>query len=223
MGVWQGRRALILSAAPCENLDYVRHFLHENPECLILCADGGMKYAEQLGVTPDMVVADFDSGRETAACGEIVRLTPEKDDTDTQHCVYLAIERGCTDLTLACATGGRLDHLLGNLLLCEGAYEAGARLAVMDQQNMVFYHPGGTMQFLRKNAKRYVSVIPLDSKLTGVTMRGLKYPLEDAELTRSNPISISNEAVDAQFCIEIRQGRALVIFSEDTPKKHNHA
>ena len=106
MGDWEGRRALILSAAPCDNLDYVRDFLRENPDCIVLCADGGMKYAEQLGIVPDVVVADFDSSREAIACRELVRLIPEKDDTDTQHCVSLAISRGCKEITLACATGG---------------------------------------------------------------------------------------------------------------------
>ena len=217
MGTWEGRRALILSAAPCEDLEYVRVFLRENPGCLVLCADGGMKYAGQLGITPDVVVADFDSSREAIACRELVRLTPEKDDTDTQHSVSLAIERGCKDITLACATGGRLDHLLANLLLCESAYESGARLTVIDRQNTVFLLGGGHMQFYRRHAKRYISLIPLDAKLTGVTMRGLKYPLKDAELTRPYPISVSNEAVDEQFSIEIGQGRALVIFAEDIP------
>ena len=50
-----------------------------------------------------------------------------------------------------------------------------------------------------------------------VTMLGLKYPLKDAELTRPYPISVSNEAVDEQFSIEIGQGRALVIFAVDIP------
>lgn len=215
MGAWEGRRALILSAAPCDDLGYVRDFLRENPGCIVLCADGGMRYAQQLGIVPDVVVADFDSSREAIECRELVRLTPEKDDTDTQHCVALAIERGCHDLTLACATGGRIDHLLANLFLCESAQEAGARLVVIDRQNTVFLHTGGCMRFSRQNARRYISLIPLDGKLEGVSMRGLKYPLEDAELTRSRLISVSNEAIDERFSIEIRKGRALVIFAED--------
>ena len=111
--------------------------------------------------------------------------------------------------------GGRLDHLMANLLLCESAYESGARLTVIDRQNTVFLHEGGCMQFARKNAKRYVSILPLDSTLTGVTLQGMKYPLENAVLTRNHLISVSNEATEEQFSIEIKQGRALVIFAED--------
>lgn len=219
MGAWQGRRALILSAAPCDDLGYVRDFLENVPDCLVLCADAGMKYAQTLSLVPDVVVADFDSSSDVIACRELIRLTPEKDDTDTQHCVSLALARGCTDITLACATGGRLDHLLANLLLCETAFEAGARLTVLDRQNMVFLHTGGCMQFSRTQARRYVSVIPLDRELIGVTLLGLKYPLCDAVLTRTQVTSVSNEAVDALFSIKIEQGRALIIFSEDAPKQ----
>lgn len=216
MGAWQGRRALILSAAPCNDLQYVRDFLRENPDCIVLCADGGMKYAQQLGLMPDVVAADFDSSRQAISCKELIRLTPEKDDTDTQYCVSLAISRGCKEITLACATGGRLDHLLANLLLCESAYEAGAKLKVLDEHNTVFLHPGGTMTFARRYARKYISLIPLDSRLKGVTMQGLKYPLHEAELTRSCIISVSNEAAAEQFSITLRQGRALVVFSEDS-------
>lgn len=215
MGAWQGRKALIISAAPCEDLGYVRAFLRLHPDCMVLCADGGMKYAEMLNIIPDAVVADLDSGDYVIACKELIRLTPEKDDTDTQHCVSLAIERGCTDLTLVCATGGRLDHLLGNLFLCESAFGQGAVLTVLDAQNTVLFHGGGRMQFVREEARKYVSLIPLDHTLFGVTMIGVKYPLQDAVLTRANMISISNEAVEDSFSIEIGGGQALVIFSED--------
>lgn len=217
MGTWEGRRALILSAAPCEDLEYVRVFLRENPGCLVLCADGGMKYAGQLGITPDVVVADFDSSREAIACRELVCLTPEKDDTDTQHSVSLAIERGAKDITLACATGGRLDHLLANLLLCESAYESGARAdghrppeyslparrrphAILPQtcETLYFIDPAGRQADRSHYAWSEVSA----------ERRGINPPLS---------VSVSNEAVYEQFSIEIGQGRALVIFAEDIP------
>lgn len=215
MGAWEGRRALILSAAPCEDLEYVRAFLRENPEPVVLCADGGARYAQALGLTPDVVVADFDSSSQPPVCRELIRLTPEKDDTDTQHCAAVALERGCRDIMLACATGGRLDHLLANLLLCETVWEKGGRLTILDAQNTVFLHAGGLMQFRREQARKYISIIPLDYRLDGVTLRGVKYPVEHGQLARDQLISVSNEAADEVFSIEIEKGRALVIFSED--------
>ncbi len=217
MGAWQGRRALILSAAPCGNLDYLKPYLQNGPQPIVLCADGGARYARALGLRPDVVVGDFDSGAPDVDCGECIRLSPQKDDTDTQHCAALALSRGCRDLTLACATGGRLDHLLANLLLCETVHEQGGHLTVLDEQNTVQLHPGGTLHFTRDPAKRYVSLIPLDRTLGGVTLHGLQYPLANATLRRDQVISISNEAADEQFTIHITHGRALLVFSTDAP------
>lgn len=215
MGAWQGRRALIISAAPCENLDYVKKILKRYPDIVVICADGGAKYASKLNIKPDVIVADFDSSENTIECSEVIKLTPEKDDTDTQHAALLALERGCKELILVCATGGRIDHMLSNLLLCEQVYELGGHLSVIDEQNIIMLHAGGQMKFARQELKKYISLIPLDEKLEGVTMKGLKYPLENAVLTRKKIISVSNEPVSDDVLIEISSGKALVILSDD--------
>ena len=60
-----------------------------------------------------------------------------------------------------------------------------------------------------------MGIIPLDASLQGVTLRGLKYPLTDAVVSRSQVITISNEAVAPTYTISIGTGRALVIESKD--------
>lgn len=215
MGDWQGRRALIISAAPCENLDYVKDILKKYPNIVVICADGGAKYAEKLNIKPDVIVADFDSSENTIPCDEVIKLTPEKDDTDTEHAAVLALERGCKELILVCATGGRIDHMLSNLFLCEQVYELGGHLSIIDEQNIVMLHAGGQMKFARNELKKYISLIPLDEKLEGVTMRGLKYPLENASLTRKKIISISNEPISKDVLIEISSGKAIIVLADD--------
>ena len=215
MGAWQGRRALIISAAPCENLNYVKDILKKYPDIVVICADGGAKYAQKLNIKPDVIVADFDSSDNIIPCDEVIKLTPEKDDTDTQHAALLAIQRGCKELILVCATGGRIDHMLSNLLLCEQVHEIGGHLSVVDEQNTVMLHAGGQMKFARSELKKYISVIPLDEKLQGVTMKGLKYPLENAVLTRKKIISVSNKPISDYISIEILSGKALIILADD--------
>ena len=73
---------------------------------------------------------------------EVVRLRPEKDDTDTQGCLREVFRRGCTEATLVCATGGRIDHMLANLSLLEEAYAMGGRLTVLERQNQIVLHAG---------------------------------------------------------------------------------
>lgn len=215
MGTFQGRHALIFAAAPEPEYGYIRTFLDEHPDAVVLCADGGQRHARALGLQPDLVIGDFDSGEAPEDASEVLRLRPEKDDTDTQSCMREAFLRGCSEVTLVCATGGRLDHLLANLSLLEEARDCGGHCTVLDRQNMVFLHEGGRRDFTMPSRYRYFSLIPLDEKLEGVTIRGAKYPLASATILRKRVISISNEPVQPTFSIEIMRGTALVIYATD--------
>ena len=70
---------------------------------------------------PDIAVGDFDSlskegeaYMETLTNTEILRLKPEKDDSDTQSAVNYAIEHGAGKIMILGATGNRIDHLMAN-------------------------------------------------------------------------------------------------------------
>ncbi|MDO4269628.1 MAG: thiamine diphosphokinase [Eubacteriales bacterium] len=214
MGAYEGRHALIFAAAPETEYGYIRAFLAEQPDALIVCADGGLRHARRLGLHPDFMVSDCDSLGETEGT-EVLRLKPEKDDTDTQSCLREVFRRGCTEATLVCATGGRLDHMLANLSLLEEAHALGGRLTVLDRQNRVVLHEGGRRKFKMPEAYRYFSLVPLDAVLTGVTIENAKYPLDGATVTRAGMVSISNEAIAPEFAVSIETGRSLVIFSRD--------
>ncbi|MCB6364675.1 thiamine diphosphokinase [Intestinibacillus massiliensis] len=215
MGAFKGRHALIFAAAPESEYGYIQAFLAGHPDAVIICADGGLRHAHALGLKPDLAIGDFDSGEDTGEAAEVLRLRPEKDDTDTQSCMREAFARGCAEVTLVCATGGRLDHLLANLSLLEEARDYGGRCTLLDHQNMAVLHEGGCQHFKMPGQYRYFSIIPLDEKLQDVTIRGAKYPLEHQTLLRKGMISISNEAGDSPFEVEIGQGTALIIFTTD--------
>lgn len=215
MGDFKGRHALIFAAAPETEYGYIRAFLAAHPDALIACADGGLRHARALGLRPDFMIADCDSSPEIEGT-ETIRLKPEKDDTDTQGCLREVIRRGCTAATLVCATGGRIDHELANLSLLEEAHALGAELTILDRQNCIVLHPGGCMKFKMPESFPYFSIVPLDAALHGVTIENAKYPLHDATITRAGMVTISNEAAaNAVVTVEIRDGRALVVFSRD--------
>ena len=215
MGAYQGRHALIFAAAPENDYDYIRDFLAEHPDALIACADGGLRHARALGLHPDFMISDCDSMPETEGT-EVIRLKPEKDDTDTQSCLREVFRRGCREATLVCATGGRIDHMLANLSLLEEAKSMGGQLTVLDSCNRIVLHEGGCRKFKMPAAYRYFSIVPLDAALHGVTIENAKYPLHDATVTRAGMVTISNEAAEnATVTVEIQDGRALVVFSRD--------
>ena len=205
-------KTLILASAPETEYDYVRQLAQQAE--YIICADGGMRHAAACGIQPDLVIGDFDSGTRPDGV-EVIALKPEKDDSDLMCCTKEAIRRGADDITYACASGGRIDHFLCNLSLLEYLHGCGVRGMLCDSRNRVTFHPGGELQYRANAAYPYVGIIPLDAELAGVTLRGLKYPLTDATVSRAQIITISNEQAAPAYTISVRKGRSLVIESKD--------
>ncbi len=204
---------LIIASAPEEDYTYVRQLAQQAD--YVICADGGVRHAAACGIRPDLVIGDFDSGSQPESV-EVIALCPEKDDSDLMCCTKEAVRRGADKILYACASGGRIDHFLSNLSLLEYLYECGVNGAFYDSCNRVSFHPGGgERKYPADAAYRYVGMIPLDARLEGVTLRGLKYPLTDAVVLRAQVITISNEAVTPEYTISVKSGRSLVIESKD--------
>ena len=204
-------QAVLFGAVPEEDWAFLRDYLDER--FLVICADGGVQNACRAGLEPDLLVGDWDSGGAPREGVPTVSLPPEKDMTDLQAAVNLAIGRGCRDLLLCGCTGGRMDHTASNLVLLEWIAEHGARAMLLDGDNEVRFHPGGTLLLPDVPAYRYLSIIPLDRTIEGVTLRGVKYPLNNAVLTRGDTLSVSNEPAGEVSEISIASGRVLVVRS----------
>ena len=205
--------ALIIAAAPEEDIAYIQRVYQSLSQPLTLCADGGLQKARKLGLPCDLLIGDMDSGglEETGEGPEQIRLPAEKDFTDTQSCLEEAVRRGCDAIVLTGASGGRLDHLLCNLHLLEALEIRGVRGYLADGRNLV--------QLLRNGPAavpacyRYFSLLPIDETLEGVTIRGAKYPLENGTIRRADSLAVSNEALGGTVEIQVRRGRAFLIFS----------
>lgn len=205
-------KTLILAAAPETEYEYVRQLAQQAE--YIICADGGLRHAAACGIRPDLVIGDFDSGKCPDGI-EVIALKPEKDDSDLMCCTKEAIRRGADDIVYACASGGRIDHFLSNLSLLEYLYTCGVHGILCDSRNRVTFHPGGEITYQADRMYRYVGIIPLDAELTGVTLHGLKYPLTNADISRTQIITISNEPVSPVYTICVQKGRSLVVESKD--------
>ena len=100
---------------------------------LVVGADGGARFLLAAGVSPDLVVGDFDSlaaarVAELEAAGvELVRHPVRKDQTDGELAVDEARRRGAGELVLAGALGA-LDHTLGHLAVLRRLEAAGVRV-----------------------------------------------------------------------------------------------
>lgn len=187
------------------------------PSDLTIAADAGWRNAQKLGITPRMLVGDFDSlGEPNVPAGtEVIRVPAEKDDTDTQLAVCHALERGATDITLIAGLSGRLDHTLSTLAILEALERKKVRAILTDGHNRVRFLRAGSLLLPRDSRFRYLSLIVATDRARGVSLDGCKYPLRNATLCRRNQYAISNEIAGVAALIAVRRGAVYVIESGD--------
>ena len=182
-------------------------------DAYVIACDRGYAYARSCGVRPDLVVGDFDSYRGELAPGIPLRKLPvEKDDTDTMSALRFALDRGFREITLVCALGGRLDHLLANLQAAVFAAKQGAALRILGADTEILTLRSGTLRLPRKEGWS-LSVFAAEDRCRGVSISGAKYELQDAELTNDFPLGVSNEWAAPEAEISLREGTLLIVLS----------
>jgi thiamine pyrophosphokinase len=174
-----------------------------------------LRTAKRLGVPPHIVVGDLDSAsaglvRWAASRGAtLVRHPVEKDKVDAELALEAAIDHGMTDIEFIGVLGGRLDHTLAGVAMLIKAESAGVRARIT----------GGNQEaFLARNVTKIpgrrgdtVSLIPLTSRVTGVTLQRFRFPLKDATIRQGTTLSISNVIEAIPATVRIGRGRLLVV------------
>ncbi len=207
-------KALIIAGGVINDAEYITLWKLDKRADLIVCADRGLEYAMQLKIKPDIIVGDFDSYTgDLPENTEIHVSVPEKDDTDTLLAVKLAIGRGCTEIVLTGALGGRFDHTFANVQTLLYAYEQGCEMSIVEKDNKLTVRGKGRHRFGWSAVHKYFSVFSLTEKLDIEYLRGVKYPLENYTMTSSFPIGVSNEFAEDNAYLSIRSGVALVVRS----------
>jgi thiamine pyrophosphokinase len=179
----------------------------------VIAADSGIRHAAALGLTPELWVGDFDSVSTSLrdAYPDVPRevFPTEKDKTDGELAIDTALARGATDLVLAGAFGGpRADHAFLHLTLAMKLAESG--MPVVLTSGTQEGHPllPGQSSFEYEDGTLF-SVIGF-SALSGLTLRGVKWPLAAIEVAFGSSLTMSNE-VKGGLCAELKSGRAMLI------------
>lgn len=198
-------------------------------EGAFLCAaDRGVEFMESAGIVPDLIIGDFDSASRAAfdlaqkISNErgvpLIRLVPEKDDTDTEAALKQVFERvpGGGDVIILGGTGSRLDHVLGNLSILGMGRAAGKRVLLVDRTNRARLLTPGEYAFSRADQYgKYVSFFPIGGPVQGLTLTGFKYPLSDADLSGETSLAVSNEIISAEGNVFFAKGKLLMIEAAD--------
>lgn len=196
----------IVGAGECKELN-----IKKKRGDLIVAADGGYLYLEKAGIKPDIAIGDFDSLSISPECDRIIRLNPVKDITDMYAAVNVGIDDGFSCFHLYGATGGRIDHTIANIQLIASLAQRKMKAFIHDGNAVITAVCNDSLQFSAEH-KGYISVFSHSEKCSGVYLKGLKYPLENAELTNTFPLGVSNEFIGKKSEIIIGNGTAIVTF-----------
>jgi thiamine pyrophosphokinase len=182
---------------------------------VVVAADGGADVALALGMAVDVVVGDFDSiSPESLAILEhtgarIERHPRDKDATDLALAFDVAMEFGPRRILLVGGAGGRLDHLLGELLLLGAAEFAGIELDALLGSAVVHVVRGERV--LGGTPGELVSLLALHGPAVGVVTEGLVYPLRGETLPAGSSRGVSNVFVAEQARISVERGVLLAL------------
>lgn len=190
---------------------------------LIVGADGGAAQAVARGLVPDVVIGDMDSLPEEARAGLAAGHTAfivhprAKDETDLELALTYVVERGYRDVVVLGALGGRLDHLLANVMLLALPCLAGARIRIVDGVEEAVLVRGGESLVLEGRPGDVVSLLPLGGDARGVTTSGLAWALDHDTLGLGASRGVSNEMLEAAAGVTLSDGHLLVIHGARPP------
>ena len=189
---------------------------HPKADDLCIAADSGYHTAVALGERIDLLLGDFDSIGAVPRDGgfEIRQVPAEKDYTDTQLAVEIAIDRGAEEIIIIGGLSGRLDHTLSTLAILEDLHARGVYGTVTDGQSRARYMKS-TSTLIARSPYKYLSIIAADEVVKGVDIEGCKYPLKKATLRRRSQFAVSNEITGNVAFIAVKKGGVFIIESRD--------
>ena len=191
--------------------------LHRRPAAgdYVIAADGGWTACRSVGLTPDLLLGDFDSLTAVPDFARIERVPVEKDDTDMMLAVKRGLALGQREFHLYGGMGGRrTDHTIANLqtllyLARRGArgwlYGEGEIYTAIHEEEIV----------LPAREKGLLSVFCLGTDAEGVSIRGAHYELENGTLTAAFPLGVSNHFVGRPVSIRVERGSLLLGIGEE--------
>ena len=183
------------------------------PGDFVIAADGGVKHTEKLGLNPDVILGDFDS---LGFVPEGATVYPvEKDDTDAMLAVRRGLQRGYRRFVIyGGLDGDRLDHTLANFQTLQYLADRDAVGYLVGSKYLVTVVKNGKISFPAES-KGIVSLFCLGPDAGGVTLRGLKYPLENGTLSSGFPLGVSNHFVGEKAEISVKNGSLLVLWDRE--------
>lgn len=185
--------------------DYIKH------DDFIICADSGYDRAKMFGISPDIIIGDMDSIKETPSVENRIVYPARKDFTDSELVLSYALEHGYDEILMFGMIGTRMDHSLANITLLKQA--KAVKAVIIDENNEIYFAENEFT--LSGNIGDTVSIVPFEGDISGVTTKGLDYPLDNDTVKCGTTLGVSNVMTDKVCTITIKNGSAFIIRSKD--------
>lgn len=213
-------RILIITGGKIDE-EFLKYRVINGKYSMIIAADHGLLAADRLGLSLDYIVGDFDSVPEGLLKKYRDMSTPvktfptEKDKTDTQIALELALMHNPSLIDIIGATGNRQDHVLANIHLMILPLQLNVEAYILDTYTKIYLKQKSFTIGKDSQAGDYVSLLPFTPEVRGLTLRGFKYPLDAITMTVGNSLGISNVIVEETAEIEFVSGILVVIETKD--------
>lgn len=207
--------ALLVCAAPVEGSSELVSRLAVSAD-IIIAVDGGGDVCREAGVTPDVLLGDFDSlgsdaVDEFALEGVRIHKFPaEKDSTDLELALVEARRMGADRVMVTAAFSGRLDHTLGALAALAAAAHMQPQLREPEMAGWIL-DSEGRRELGLTGRDATVSIVPLGGSAT-VSATGVRWPLQLADISPRSTLGISNRITAAEGArVTVYEGTVAVI------------
>jgi thiamine pyrophosphokinase len=179
---------------------------------LVMAADSGYDAAISLGYVVDVLVGDLDSIVTEPVPGHVIveRHPADKDQTDLDLALELAMRDDPARVVVVGGTGGRIDHELATAaLICDERWSdieidwvsSRGRAHVIRRRRIVHGDVGAT-----------VTLLAVGGPVSGLTTRGLRWELEGATFEPGSTWGVSNLMQTPIADIKVGSGCLLVVF-----------
>lgn len=213
-------KTLIVSGGSINEV-FFKELILKNKYDNIIASDKGLETLDKFNIKPNYIIGDFDSinlkvlnkylDDDTI---NITRLNPIKDFTDTHMALKLGINIKSNDITIVGAIGTRIDHTIANISVLKEALEKNISCKIENENNSIMLINKNTIIEKDDNYK-YISLIPLTSTVSGITLKGFKYSLNNSKIKIGQSIGVSNEQIEQKGKIEIKKGILIVLRTKD--------
>ena len=207
------------------NLEFIKEYFLKYSFDLIIAVDKGLESLDKLNIKPDLIVGDFDSVnlnilKKYENCNtennntKIIKLNPIKDLTDTHESINLAIEKGADEIYVLGGIGSRIDHTIANIHVLKEALDKNIKCTIVNENNSIELI-NKSISLKKDENYKYISLIPLTTVVTEVTLKGFKYEIKNIDLEIGKSLGISNEQIEDNATIEFKEGILILIKSKD--------